>query len=170
MLRSRESLNFNTVSVPNADRSRSFYLILHVTVWKVCGKPKTARGSMRLLVGYNLGQKVLRILHILAHKTPIPRIWYPYGLFSRPTLVKVVQSGSKLIQPDFNIVFSEEGGVFIVAPVFQSFILKPNMVTFIFLNIFVQDCRLWAYCTKAKLARVPLTWVNIILFYVFRIT
>ena len=47
---------------------------------------------MRLLVGYNLGQKVL-------------------------------------IQPDFNIVFSGEGGVFVVASAFQSFILKPDMVT-----------------------------------------
>ena len=73
---------------------------------------------MRLLVGYNLGQKVLRILHFLTHKTPIPRIWYRYDLFPRPTLVKVVYSRSKTIQPDFNIfiVFSGEGGVFVVHP------------------------------------------------------
>ena len=95
---------------------------------------------MRLLVGYNLGQKVLRILHFLTHKTPIPRIWYRYDLFPRPTLVKVVYSRSKTIQPDFNIVFSGEGGVFVVASAFQSFILKPDMVMSTdFLNIFVQD-------------------------------
>ena len=98
------------------------------------------RGSILLLVGYNLGQKVLRILHFLTHKTPIPRIWYRYGLFPRPTLVKGVYSRSKMIQPDFNIVFSVEGGVLVVASAFQSFILKPDMVTSTdFLNIFVQD-------------------------------
>ena len=30
-------------------------------------------------VVYNLGQKVLRILHFLSHRTPIPRTWYRYG-------------------------------------------------------------------------------------------
>ena len=38
----------------------------------------------------NLGQKVLRILHFLTHRMPIPRIWYRYDPFPRPTLVKIV--------------------------------------------------------------------------------
>ena len=47
-----------------------------------------------------------------------------------------------MIQPDFNIVFwGEEGGVFVVDSAFKSFILKVDIVTSIFLNIFVQDCR-----------------------------
>ena len=53
-----------------------------------------------------------------------------------------------MIQPDFNIVFwGEEGGVFVVASAFKSLILKVDMVTSIFLNIFVQDCtRIKADC------------------------
>ena len=46
-----------------------------------------------------------------------------------------------MIQSDFNIVFCGEGGVFVVAGAFKSFILKVDIVTSIFLNIFVQDCR-----------------------------
>ena len=38
----------------------------------------------------NLGQKVLRILHFLTHRMPIPRIWYRYDPSPRPTLVKIV--------------------------------------------------------------------------------
>ena len=44
-----------------------------------------------------------------------------------------------MIKPDFNIVFWREGGVFVVASAFKSFILKVDMVTSIFLNIFVHD-------------------------------
>ena len=33
-----------------------------------------------------------------------------------------------------------EGGVFVVASAFKSFAFKLDMVTSIFLNIFVQDC------------------------------
>ena len=38
----------------------------------------------------NLGQKVLRNLHFLTHRMHIPRIWYRYDPFPRPTLIKVV--------------------------------------------------------------------------------
>ena len=34
-----------------------------------------------------------------------------------------------------------EGGVFVVASAYKSFILKVDIVTSIFLNIFVHDCR-----------------------------
>ena len=46
-----------------------------------------------------------------------------------------------MIQSDFNIVFWGEGGVFVVASAYKSFILNVDMVTSIFLIIFVQDCR-----------------------------
>ena len=46
-----------------------------------------------------------------------------------------------MIQSDFNIVFWGEGGVFVVASAYKSFILNVDMVRSIFLNIFVQDCR-----------------------------
>ena len=49
---------------------------------------------------------------------------------------------SEIIHPGFNIVFWEEGGVFVIASAFTSFILKLDMVTSIFLNIFVQDFRI----------------------------
>ena len=48
-----------------------------------------------------------------------------------------------MIQLDFNVVFfvgGEEGGVFVVASAFESFILKLDMVTCIFHNVFVEDC------------------------------
>ena len=83
---------------------------------------------------------MLRILHFLTHRTSIPWIWYRYGPSSHPTLVKVVLLGSEVIQPDFNIVFlGKEERVFVVASAFKSFILKVDMVTSIFLNIFVHD-------------------------------
>ena len=51
-----------------------------------------------------------------------------------------------MIQPDFNIGFfggggggGGGGGVFVAAIVFKSFFLKLDIVTSIFLNIFVQD-------------------------------
>lgn len=47
-----------------------------------------------------------------------------------------------MIQPDYNIgVFflGGGGGVFVAAIVFKSFFLKLDIVTSIFLNIFVQD-------------------------------
>ena len=44
-----------------------------------------------------------------------------------------------MIHPDFNIVFfgGGEGAVFVVASALRSFILKLDMVTSSFLNIFV---------------------------------
>lgn len=60
----------------------------------------------RLSAGtYNLGQKVFRILHILTYRMPIPWIWYHCGPSPCPILVKVVESESEMIQPDFNIAF-----------------------------------------------------------------
>ena len=61
---------------------------------------------------YHLGQKVLRILHFLTPKVKV---------------VKVVWSESEMIQPDFNIVFWGEGGVFVVVSAFKNFILKLDM-------------------------------------------
>ena len=71
---------------------------------------------------------------------PIPQIWYGYGPFPHPTLVKVVKSRLEMIHPDFNIVFfgGGEGGIFVVASAFMSFILMS-----IFLNIFVEDCNMY---------------------------
>ena len=64
-------------------------------------------------------KKGLRILQFLAHRTPSPRVWYRYDPSPHPTLVNVVQSGLKIIQPDFNIVFflevKGEGGGFVGA-------------------------------------------------------
>ena len=45
-----------------------------------------------------------------------------------------------MIQPDFNIAFLSQLFNFVVARAFKSFILKLEMATSIFLNIFVQDC------------------------------
>ena len=50
--------------------------VLQLAVWAGCS--------------YHLGQKVLRIFHFLTHRMPIPWIWYCYGPFPHPTLVKVV--------------------------------------------------------------------------------
>ena len=36
---------------------------------------------------YNLGQKVLRILHFLTHSTPIPQIWYCYVVQLRSEII-----------------------------------------------------------------------------------
>ena len=44
-------------------------------------------------------------------------------------------------QADFKIVFLEGGGVVVVFSPFKSFILKLDVVTSVFLNIFVEDCR-----------------------------
>ena len=41
---------------------------------------------------------------------------------------------------DFNIAFLSKLFNFVVAMAFKSFILELDMVTSIFLNIFVQDC------------------------------
>lgn len=46
----------------------------------------------------------------LGHKTPLPLIWCFYHPSHHPTLVNVVQWGAKMIQPDFNVVFSGGGG------------------------------------------------------------
>ena len=46
-----------------------------------------------------------------------------------------------MLPPDYNIgfFFGGGGGVFVAAIVFKSFFLKLDIVTSIFLNIFVQD-------------------------------
>ena len=57
-----------------------------------------------------------------------------------------------MIQSDFNILGAGGGGggggegeVFVVNSAFKSFTLKLDMVTSIFLNIFVQD---WLLCSN----------------------
>ena len=80
-------------------------------------------------------------MHFLTHRTHVAWIWYRYGPSSHPTLVKVVEAGSEIIQPDLTIVVLGEGEVFVVTSAFESVILKVDMVTSIFFNIFVQDRR-----------------------------
>ena len=104
-----------------------------------------ARVDSQLTIGtlpsYNLGQKVLRILHFLTHRTPILRIWYHYDPCLYFILVNLVQSGAKMIQADFNLGEGargrggEGGGVFVIAGALKSFILKLPIVASIFLNI-----------------------------------
>ena len=93
---------------------------------------------------YNLGQKELRILHFSyiqnAYPADLVLLWPIRS--PHPTLVKVVQSRSAIIHAGLNIVFWEEEGVFVVASTFKSFTFKLDMVTSIFHNIFVQDCRI----------------------------
>ena len=78
---------------------------------------------------------------------PLRQIWYSYALSPCPTLVNVVQSGAEMTQPDFNVVFWGEGGrgkkeVFVMSSSLKSFILKLDILTSIFRNIFAQDCRI----------------------------
>ena len=91
-----------------------------------------------------LGQKELRILHFSyiqnAYPADLVLLWPIRS--PHPTLVKVVQSRSAIIHAGLNIVFWEEEGVFVVASTFKSFTFKLDMVTSIFHNIFVQDCRI----------------------------
>ena len=59
------------------------------------GIPRTlgiqfARAKVKCHNFYHLGQKVLRILHLLTNRTPTLQICYHYGPSTRPTLVKVV--------------------------------------------------------------------------------
>ena len=90
---------------------------------------------------HNLGQKVLRILHFYTHRTSIP--WIGTGV--APPLAprgSILFRRGQLIQPDFNIVFwgaVQKRGVFVVASAFKSFILKLDIPTSVFLNIFVYE-------------------------------
>ena len=61
-----------------------------------------------------------------------PADWYLNDSFPYPTLVIVVQSGTEMIQPDFNIVLGMNGGVFVVASAFKNFFLKLDMTTSVF--------------------------------------
>ena len=88
----------------------------------------------------NLGQKVLRILHFLTHRTPIPRIWYRYGPSSPhpgQNCLVGIRNDPAWLQHCF---LGETGEYFCSCHAFKSFILKLDMVTSIFVNIFVQDC------------------------------
>ena len=89
-----------------------------------------------MFTGHNLGQKVLRILHFLTHGTAILQIWYWYG---QSCLVGIRNDPAGLP----NCFFWGKGDYFVVARAFKCFIFKLNMVTSIFLHIFVQDCGLW---------------------------
>ena len=75
--------------------------------------PKAASLSALSWVGgkscYNLGPKMLRILHFLTRRTSILQFWYLSDPFPLPTLVNVVQSGAEIIQQDFNIVWGWRG-------------------------------------------------------------
>ena len=85
---------------------------------------------------YNLGQKVLRSLHFLTHRKPIPRTCYRYGPSPCPRWPCLLS----LDQPDFNIVVLGGRGSICSCHCFQELYLKLDIVTSIFLNIFVQDC------------------------------
>ena len=85
---------------------------------------------------------MLRILHFYTHRTSIPWI----GTAVAPPLAPrrpILFRRGQLIQPDFNIVFLggavQKGGVFVVASAFKSFILKLDIPTSVFLNIFVYE-------------------------------
>ena len=85
---------------------------------------------------------MLRILHFYTHRTSIPWI----GTSVAPPLAprgSILFRRGQLIQPDFNIVFlgavQKGGGVFVVASACKSFILKLDIPTSVFLNIFVYE-------------------------------
>lgn len=66
----------------------------------------------------------------LPTRMPIPWIWYLCGPSPCPMLVKVVESESEMISPDFNIAFlGGMGGVlfFVVVGAFKSFMLKLDI-------------------------------------------
>ena len=83
-----------------------------------------------------------KILHFYTHRTSIPWI----GTAVAPPLAPrrpILFRRGQVIQPDFNIVFfgcsAEGGGVFVVASAFKSFILKLDIPTSVFLNVFVYE-------------------------------
>ena len=80
---------------------KQFFMIIYFKSVKV--NLQTPADSTMLL--YNLGQKVLKILHFLSNRTPVPQIWYHSDPSPCPTQVNVVQLGEEMIQPDLNIVF-----------------------------------------------------------------
>ena len=81
---------------------------------------------------YNVGQKVLRICTSLS----LDYHWYRYDPSPHPTLVNFVQSGTEMIHPDFS-GGEGEAGVFSVASALKRFILKQNVITSIFRNIWL---------------------------------
>ena len=80
--------------------------------------------------------KRIKYLTLSYTQIAFPQIWYHYGPFPCPTLIKVVQSRSEMIQPVFNIVFWRKWEVFEVASAFENFISKLIMATPICVNIF----------------------------------
>ena len=84
---------------------------------------------------------MLRILHFYTHRTSIPWI----GTAVAPPLAPhrpILFRRGQVIQPDFNIVFLgavQKGGVLVVASAFKSFILKLDIPTSVFLNVFVYE-------------------------------
>ena len=95
--------------------------------------------------GYNLGQKVLRILHFLTHRRPTLRIWHhvtpppvPPPLPGQCCLVR-----SKNVSVTRQLCFFWGGGGSILSePGFRGKYSKIRLTRCLFLNIFVQDCRL----------------------------
>ena len=95
--------------------------------------------------GYNLGQKVLRILHFLTHRRPTLRIWHhvtpppvPPPLPGQCCLVR-----SKNVSVTRQLCFFGGGGGSILSePGFRGKYSKIRLTRCLFLNIFVQDCRL----------------------------
>ena len=77
---------------------------------------------------YSLGQKVFRSLHFLTHRRPTLRIWRHIDSSPHPSLVKDVQSGAKMFQLHFNIVFfGGKGEVCWVNSALQGCILKLDI-------------------------------------------
>ena len=98
--------------------------------------------QMQSLFGssYNLGQKVLRILYFLTHRTPIHRIGTAMATPLAPPWSKLSSQDQKW--SSWNSTFFLEGvgsGSICSRQCFQELSLKLDMVTSIFLNIFVQD-------------------------------
>ena len=92
---------------------------------------------------HNLVQKLLKIVPVRCLSS---RFGTRYDPFPCPTLVSFVQSWAEMIQPVFNVVFwgRVKKEVFVMSSIIVR--LRASAVTSIFLNIFVQDCRIDLVC------------------------
>ena len=100
------------------------------------------------------GQKVLRILHFLTHQMLIPWIWYHCGPSTCPTLVKVVSSGSEMIQPDINIVFLGGRGIIFSCQCFQELYLETRHGNIYFSQHFCLRLQIWFVVPHGKSASI----------------
>ena len=89
---------------------------------------------------YNIGQKVLRILLFLTHRRPT--LQFGTMVTAPPTPPRsMLFSRRQKCSGHLNIVFWGEDGSIFSEPGFRGKYSKIKHTTCIFLNIFVQDCR-----------------------------